>query len=162
MFALLLAVGVALLAPQPIERPADPIAPIQWVHRGPADPVDIDPGESAVVLLEKGMHGGLTVLKSNGVVTPRCPVVVASAQVIADGPAVVSLDVGVHLRNWSTVIDGGPILPMTAIPIREGQSVRLRVTNQSPNRVRISPFGTRLSVYAASCAPVGAGQLLGR
>lgn len=162
MIALLLALGAALLAPQPIERPADPVSPIQWVHRGPADPVDLDPGEAAVLPLEKGMHGGLTVLESNGIVTPRCPVVVASAQVVADGPITVSLDVGVRLQNWSTVIDGGPILPMTAIPIREGQSVRLRITNRSHGRVRVSPFGTRLSVYAASCAPVVAGQLFGR
>lgn len=159
MIASLFALGFALLAPQPIEMPADPVSPIQWVHRGPADPMDLDPGETAVLLLEKGMHGGLTVLKSNGIVTPRCPVVVASAQVIADGPITASLDVGVRLRNWSTVIDSGPIVPMTAIPVPEGQSVRLRVTNQSPNRVRVSPIGTRLSVYAASCAPAIRGGL---
>ena len=159
MIAILLALGVALLAPQPIERPADPVSPIQWVHRGPADPVHLGPGETAVLPLEKGLHGGLEVLKSNGIVTPRCPVVVASAQIVADGPIVASLDVGVRLRNWSTVIDSGPLVPMTAIPVQEGQSVRLRVTNQSPNRVRVSPLGTRLNVYAASCAPVIRGGL---
>lgn len=161
MITPLLALAVALLAPQPIERPADPISPIQWVHRGPADAVDLDPGDAAVVLLEKGAHGGLTVLGSNGIVTPNCPVVVAAAQVIADGPVVVSLDVGVRLGQWMTVIDGGPVLPMTAVPVRPGQSLRLRVTNAGRARVRIEPIGTRLSVYAASCAPVPREGLIG-
>lgn len=164
MYVITLALALALLAPQPmpIPQPMDPIAAIQYAHRGPADAIVLGPGDSAVVPLEKGVHGGLEVMRSNGVVTPRCPVVVASAHVVADGPVTSAIDVGVRLGNWTAVMEGGAIVPMTAIPLLPGQSVRLRVGNPGRGPVTVSIFGTRLSVYAANCAPVEGAGLLAR
>lgn len=161
MSPILLALALLALA---LNAPPGALLPevdaVQYLHRGPADAIDLAPGESAVVPLEKGTHGGLDLLASNGILTPRCAVVVAAAQVIADGPVTVALDRGVHLRHWDPVIEGGPILPMTAVPLLVGQSLRLRITNRGPNRARVTPTGTRLSVYGANCDGGGGGQLV--
>lgn len=153
-----------ILALIPIALPLIPGRPdvpeVQYAHRGPLDPIHLGPGDSAAVALERGQHAGVALDASLGIITPTCPVVTASARVDADGPITATLDRGVRGGNWQPIIDGGPIVPMTAIPLPPGQSIRLRVTNPGPHPVRVSPERTRLDLYAAGCEPARAGQLV--
>lgn len=127
--------------------------PVQYMHRGPLDPVQIDPGHSSVVTLELGHHGGLIVDLSAGVVSPACDVVAASAHVVADGPVRVHIDIGPRWGAWNPVVSAdAPGVPMTPVRMAAGHDIRLRVENTGHHRITVDPLETRFNIYAAACA----------
>lgn len=120
------------------------------VTAGPSAVVDVAPGDTVVVSLERATDP-LAVFQSDGLVLPAQPTLVSARLQVSHGEATALLQLGPRGGPWRTIAEAGspPIIPPILVFPDDGEMVRVAASSVHGAQVVGSPDGPRATWVTA-------------